>query len=116
MSSNDQVTLRPLSPVCKYTLVDSQGQQIPVCTNVLTLSPDHPNGLQLTDGGGGICLSPQYQSIPVSYVNLGCSGNMAFSSDAANADDSSVHHLGFVPVSAIPVASDVIINTQVTTV
>ncbi|CDS35745.1 irregular chiasm roughest protein [Echinococcus multilocularis] len=95
------VSMRPFSPVCKYTLIDGNGQQIPVCTNVVTFA-SHPG-----DGNGTtLCLASDYQPIPINYVNL------PVTEEAPS--PTSLERVTVVTAPDLPPDSDIIVNTQVT--
>ncbi|VDK36649.1 unnamed protein product [Taenia asiatica] len=100
------VSMRPFSPVCKYALIDGSGQQIPVCTNVVTFA-SHPGDFQLAEGGGTtLCIASDYQPIPINYVNL------PVTEEAPS--PTALERVGVVTAPDMPPDSDIIVNTQVT--
>ncbi|KAL5962523.1 Irregular chiasm C-roughest protein [Taenia solium] len=100
------VSMRPFSPVCKYALIDGSGQQIPVCTNVVTFA-SHPGDFQLAEGGGTtLCIASDYQPIPINYVNLPVT-EVAPSPTA-------LERVGVVTAPDLSPDSNIIVNTQVT--
>lgn len=106
--SNDQcITMRSLSPICKYALIDGTGQHIPVCTNVVTFA-NSSGDFQLAEANGTatLCFPSDYQPIPISYVNV--------SPMTDQMSGSSPERLCTVTAAGLPPDSDIIVNTQVT--
>ncbi|KAM7533466.1 hypothetical protein Aperf_G00000125673 [Anoplocephala perfoliata] len=101
-------TMRSFSPVCKYALIDGRGQQIPVCNNMVTFA-GHMDDLRLADGSGTatLCIPSDYQSIPISYVNVPVTEQFSSSTEYPE-------RLCVVTAPDMPPDSDIIVNTQVT--
>uniref|UniRef100_A0A5K3FUI3 Ig-like domain-containing protein n=1 Tax=Mesocestoides corti TaxID=53468 RepID=A0A5K3FUI3_MESCO len=106
------LSVRPFSPVCKYTLIDGSGQNIPVCPNVVTFT-GQPGDLHLTsEGGAALCIASDYQPIPITYVNLPAATRMA----SVAQEGPIAQRVGVVPATPVLPDSDIIVNTQVTDV
>lgn len=103
MHADHCASMRPFSPLCKYTLIDGNGQQIPVCTFA-----SHPSDIQLADGSAAtLCIASEYQPIPISYVNVPINGDTP--------SPTTLERVGVVTAPFdLPPDSDIIVNTQVT--
>ncbi|VDN95919.1 unnamed protein product [Rodentolepis nana] len=104
VSTDQCISMRSFSPICKYALIDGTGQHIPVCTNVMTFAND-TGDFQLADDSGTatLCFSSGYQPIPINYVNVPVTDQL-----------SSHERLCTMTPADIAPDSDIIANTQVT--